>query len=140
MIAVAVIGVLVSLALPSFLDSIRKGRRSEAVAALAQVQQTQERWRANQPTYTSTLSNLQLNLDAESKTSSGYYIVSIADDANASSYTATARAVSGTSQSHDTNCTVMRVRQVGGNIEYGGCAGCAIPNGPLTDPDRCWNR
>ena len=83
------------------------------MAALAQVQQTQERWRANQPSYTSTLSNLQLNLDAESKTSSGYYIVSIADGANASSYTATARAVSGTSQSHDTNCTVMRVRQVG---------------------------
>jgi HAMP domain-containing protein len=27
----------------------------------------------------------------------------------------------------------------GGNIQYGGCAGCALTD-PLTDPNRCWAR
>ena len=47
MIVVAVVGDPGGGGLPSFMDSIRKGRRAEAVAALAQVQQAQERWRAN---------------------------------------------------------------------------------------------
>jgi type IV pilus assembly protein PilE len=140
MIAVAVVGILAALALPSFIDSIRKGRRSEAVAALAQVQQSQERWRANRPTYTATLSDLQLNLDAEHKTPSGYYVVNLENDASASRYTATATAVTGTTQAQDSQCTVLRVRLQGGNLQYGGCAGCEVPDGPLTDPNRCWSR
>ena len=140
MVAVAVLGVLAALALPSFIDSIRKGRRSEAVAALAQVQQAQERWRANRSTYTANLSDLSVNLDANNKTASGYYVIRLEDDADGVRYTATATAVSGTSQASDTHCTVMRVRLQGGNLQYGGCAGCDLPTGVLTDPNRCWAR
>ena len=141
LIALAVVAILASLALPSFFDSVRKGRRSEAVAALAQVQQAQERWRANRSTYTANLADLQHTLDADAKTASGYYTLSI-DAADASGYTLSAVAVSGSSQSKDTNCSTMRVRLVGGNIQYGGCAGCAVPElpTPLTDPKRCWSR
>ncbi len=142
MVIVAVIGVLTAVALPSFLDSIRKGRRSEAVAALGQIQQAQERRRANSPTYTNTLGDLQqLNLDADQKTPSGYYTVSI-DQANATMYTVTATAVSGTSQGNDSNCSTMRVRLAGGNVQYGGCGACALPdaNVALSDPNRCWSR
>ena len=71
-------------------------------------------------------------------TSSGLYTLSI-DAANASGYTATATAVAGKSQSHDANCTVMRVRLDRANVQYGGCAGCAA-DGVLSDPDRCWSR
>ena len=42
MIALAIIAILASVAMPSFFDSIRKSRRSEAVAALSAVQQAQE--------------------------------------------------------------------------------------------------
>lgn len=142
MIIVAVVGILAALALPSFVDSIRKGRRAEAVAALGQVQQAQERRRANNPTYTDTLADLQqLNLDPDHKTSSGYYTVSIAQ-ADATMYTVTATAVTGTSQANDTNCSTMRVRLRGGNIQYGGCSACALPdaNVALSDPNRCWSR
>jgi type IV pilus assembly protein PilE len=138
MIALAVVAILAAVALPSFLDSIRKGRRSEAIAALAQLQQAQERWRANRPAYTSTITDLQLGLDGANKTRSGYYVVSLGDDANGSRYTATATAVSGTSQAHDSSCTVIRVRIVGGNVQYGGCSGCDASADPLTDANRCW--
>lgn len=140
MVAVAVLGVLAALTLPSFIDSIRKGRRSEAVAALAQVQQSQERWRANRATYTANLADLSVGLDAENRTASGYYVISLEDDADGNRYTATATAVSGTSQANDTHCTVMRVRLVGGNLQYGGCAGCSVPEAALNDPNRCWTR
>lgn len=132
MIVVAVIGILAAVALPSYLDSVRKGRRSEAVAALAQVQQAQERWRANQATYTTTLSSLGLN----ATTPEGLYSLSI-DAADATGYTASAAAVSGTSQASDTHCSTMRMRMKGGNVQYGGGTGTADP---LTDTHRCWSR
>jgi type IV pilus assembly protein PilE len=141
MIVVAVVSILATIALPSFMDSIRKGRRSEAVAALAQVQQEQERWRANNSQYTNTISDLKVSLDPNNKTSSGYYSVSLAQKSE-SMYTATAQAVAGTSQSSDTNCSTLRVRLRGGNVQYGGCGGCALPapDAALSDPNRCWSR
>ena len=140
LVVMAVIAILATIATPSFLDSIRKGRRTEATAALTQVQQAQERWRSNQATYTTALTaSSPAGLGLTGSTPEGRYTVSI-DDASASGYTATAAAVSGTSQSHDTNCTTMRVRLADGNIQYGGCGGCAVPVGVLSDPNRCWSR
>ena len=142
MLVVAVAGVLALVAYPSFMDSVRKGRRADAVAALAQVQQAQERWRGKETTYAD---NAKLTVDwpnglgLVASTNSGLYALTI-DDADASRYTATATAVDGKSQSHDTNCTVMRVRMVSGKIEYGGCASCTVPEGTLSDPNRCWSR
>jgi type IV pilus assembly protein PilE len=137
MIAVAVLGVLAALALPSFVDSIRKGRRSEAVAALAQVQQAQERWRANNATYTTALAASAPNgLGIDTTKPDRLYNLSI-DDASATGYTASATAVTGTSQANDTNCSTMRVRLKGGNLQYGGGTGSSDP---LTDPNRCWSR
>jgi len=141
MLVVAVAGVLALVAYPTFMESVRKGRRAEAVAALAQVQQSQERWRSNKSAYTDALANLNLDLKPGNKTKSGYYTVSI-ESVGGSKYTATAQAVAGTSQSHDTNCTTMRVRLIDSRIAYGGCNGCALPadDAELTDPDRCWSR
>ena len=141
MIVIAVVGILAALALPSYFDSVRKGRRSEAVAALAQVQQAQERWRANNAAYTTALaasapSGLGIDL---SNNPDRLYNLSV-DEATATGYTATATPVSGKSQANDTNCTRMRVRLKEGNLTYGGCAGCAVPTGALTDPNRCWSR
>jgi type IV pilus assembly protein PilE len=140
MIVVAIIGIMAAVALPSFLDSVRKGRRSEAVAALAQVQQAQERWRANQAAYTTALTEVPpAGLGLSSTSSSGLYAIGI-DAANADGYTLTARAVSGGSQSHDSLCNTMRVRVAKGSVQYGGCDSCEVPTGPLTDPNRCWSR
>ena len=55
MIVVIVIAVLATIALPSFMQQVRASRRAEAVAQLALIQQAQERWRANQPSYATTL-------------------------------------------------------------------------------------
>jgi type IV pilus assembly protein PilE len=139
MIVVALLGILAAIALPSFFDSVRKGRRSEAFAAVTQVQQAQERWRANSAAYTTELtaapSATPPGLGLPGTSSGGLYTISI-DAANAAGYTVSATAVTGTSQANDTHCSTMRVRLANGNVQYGGLE----LTDPLTDPHRCWSR
>ncbi|MBT9464947.1 type IV pilin protein [Hydrogenophaga sp.] len=51
MITVAIVGILGALAYPSYLESVRKGRRAEARAALANLMQQQERHLTQNNTY-----------------------------------------------------------------------------------------
>jgi type IV pilus assembly protein PilE len=138
MIAVIVVGILAAVAYPTFIDSIRKSRRSEAFDALARVQQAQERWRSNNPEYASSPSTLAL----PGTTAGGYYTVSITTVSTSAgvAYDATAVAVAGKSQALDSTCTRLGVRVVRGTITYGSCAvaGCTtLTYGP---GDNCWKR
>src|SRR5574343_135853 len=58
MLVVVVVAILAAIALPSYQQYVLKGRRAEAIAALNAVQQAQERYRANSPSYAATLSEL----------------------------------------------------------------------------------
>jgi type IV pilus assembly protein PilE len=128
MITVVIVAVLAGIALPAFFGQLRKSRRAEAVAATSQIQQAQERWRANCTTYTGNIASVPgaactggLGLTA----TSAYYAYSIASAAS-SSYTVTAAAVTGTSQARDTGCTSMVV---------------SVVNGAATQtPTTCWSR
>jgi len=147
MIVVVVVGILMALAYPSFMDQVRKSRRADAVAALTAVQQAQERWRANRPGFAD---NSQLTaapnpanpasagLGISEDTSNGYYTLRIDASSNAG-YTATARAVVGKSQANDGDCVQLRVRAAGGNIFFG-----SAPTGGTTfnenSDNRCWVR
>lgn len=135
LVALVVVGVLAGVALPSFLDSIRKGRRSEAFAALSAVQQSQERWRANSPAYTTTLGSGGLNLPAS--TSGGYYGIALAS-ASATSYVATATAVAGKSQANDSGCQVMAVKMDGGTVFYASGVSSVDWTAADKDPKKCW--
>jgi type IV pilus assembly protein PilE len=137
MIATAVVAIIAAVAYPSYMGSVRKSRRAEAVSALAGLQQAQERWRANNAQYAVSASGLGIS----TTTPTGLYTLAV-DSADASGYIVSARAVSGTSQSADTNCTVMRLQLLVGNVYYGACNGCDAPTPPstVTDTNRCWTR
>jgi type IV pilus assembly protein PilE len=138
MIVVVVVAILAAIAYPSFMDSLRKGRRSEAMSALAAVQQAQERWRANRPAYApgSLLSTAPPEgLGQSATTASGNYSISILDGADATSYAIAAEA--GGKQAADTNCKVMGIQAQGGRIRYGGGSG-SPPD--WDDPNKCWAR
>ena len=51
MIVVAIVGILAAVAYPSYIDSVRKGKRAEARAALASLLQQQERYFTQNNTY-----------------------------------------------------------------------------------------
>lgn len=129
MVVVAIVGILASVAYPSYMNQVRKSRRSDAVAALSAVQQAQERWRANKPTYAAN-SNLTpawpTGLGISSPTSGTYYTLAITGTPTATAYTVTATAVTGKSQASDTGCTILTV---------------AVSNGNATKtPPDCWSQ
>lgn len=51
MIVVIVISVLAMIAIPSYMEQVRKGKRAEAVQTIGDLQLRQERWRAEHPSY-----------------------------------------------------------------------------------------
>ena len=139
MIVVVVVSILASIAVPSFLNSVRKSRRADAVTAVSQIQQGQERWRANNPAYTATLSDLNVT----TPTSNGYYTLATATLTGnqtcpvsaavvpctaGTCYSATATAVAGKSQANDTGCTAMT------SVWLGPCGVFS------TTPAKCWSK
>src|SRR5688572_16251397 len=51
MIVVIVVSILASIAIPSYLEQSRKGRRADAVQAVGDLQLKLESWRAENPSY-----------------------------------------------------------------------------------------
>jgi type IV pilus assembly protein PilE len=102
MIVVAIVAILGMVAYPSFMTQVRKGRRADVVEAAARIMQAQERWRANNATYTTDLTNLSVS----STSSKGYYTLALSA-ASATGYTLTATGAG--SQASDTGCTSLTV-------------------------------
>lgn len=126
MIVVAVITVLALIALPAYTSYVQKSRRAEAITLLNRIAQEQERWRANNPAYTTDLSASGINV---ADPGSGYYTLSIGAAAS-SAYSATATAAG--AQLSDARCTHLTLSMSGGNIAYA-ASGTASAN-------QCWNR
>lgn len=137
MIVIIILGILAAVALPSFLDSIRKGRRSEAFTAIANVQQAQERWRSNNPQYTGSLSSLAISSPTRP---GGYYTLAVSPVTGSEgvSYVVSAEAVAGTSQANDGNCAKLGVKVERGNVTYASCGSCTIASATFANTDRCW--
>ena len=105
MIVVAIIGILASVAYPSYQESVRRGRRADAISALGNGAALQENiaLQATDGAYTSTTTDLW----SGSASANGYYTMSIALDGVACGgapcfvLTATATGL----QSGDTSCS-----------------------------------
>ncbi len=120
MIAVAIVAVLASIAYPAYQDSVRKGRRADAMAAISAIQLSQEHWRGNNPAYSTSLTELKvteppmysLTITAPTSTATdlvkGYTVVAEGRGAQAS----------------DAQCKRMSVRLLDGNLAYAGCGSC----------------
>jgi type IV pilus assembly protein PilE len=140
MIVIVVLGLLAAVALPSFVDAIRKSRRAEAFNALATVQQAQERWRGTHASYADTLgegSEEDPGLNLPDQTPGGYYTVAIAS-ADANGYVLVATGNDDTTQAGDAQCRRLAMRMQGGNLQYAGCGSCEDFSFAATHP--CWAR
>jgi type IV pilus assembly protein PilE len=153
MIVMVIIAVLAAVALPAYQSQVRKSRRAEAITFMSQVQQAQERYRANIPKYgdrfvlvSGGLSGVISDLDpaygaaATSYTTAGGYYVLGLSSASLSGYTVLATAQGG--QVNDSVCKFMQMTlAAGGNIIYNSGATSGTDNGPTSSANiRCWNR
>lgn len=134
-IAMVIGAILVTLAFPSFMSSLRKSRRSEAVAALTAMQQEQERWRSNNQSYTSLLSDLRLTTPTQP---AGYYALSIVNS-SATGYEVIANGT-GSSQAADGDCAKLAIKVDRAAISYAGCKACADAALTYSSSNQCWSR
>ncbi|MGD8339828.1 MAG: type IV pilin protein [Gammaproteobacteria bacterium] len=136
MIVVVIVGILAGIAYPSYLTSIRKSRRAEAVAALNAVQLAQEKLRASCPFYGQVLGGAanvcgadaaNSTIQAPTQSENGRYTITLAG-ASSIAYTATATAVGDQANDQDggTTCTLVLT------------VNAANPDG-LRTPAQCWN-
>jgi type IV pilus assembly protein PilE len=139
MAVVVIIAILAAIALPTFMDSVRKSRRADAITELGRVAQAQERWRANNATFnnvdvSSAATGLRLvggtTVATTYNLSSGYYSITIGTVSSPTTYTATATATG--AQAGDSKCTSLTLTMNAGNVTYTS-TGTATAN-------QCWNR
>ena len=123
MIVVAIAAILGAVALPSFLEQVRKSRRADAITSLNKIAQAQERWRANNATY-GTLTNVSV-----ANPTSGYYTLAVSGTSG-TGYTAVATAAG--SQANDAKCTSLTLTMSNGELTYTS-AGSATAA-------QCWSR
>lgn len=134
MIVVAIVAIIATIALPSYQDSVRKSRRTDAVLALQQVQLEQEKLRAECNGFAAGLAAARVcdaatpannRLALPTTSPDGYYTLALTG-VTATGYTATATAVAGTSQADDTGCTVLTLAVTGLTL--------------TRTPAECWTR
>jgi type IV pilus assembly protein PilE len=132
MIVVAVLGVLALIAVPSYMDSVRKSRRADAMAALVRLQQVQERFRGNAPAYASAAS---MPVGTPSESPEGHYALTV-EGAGPATYKMSATAKNTSPQYADTKCRRLTVEmRTGGNIVT---TSFDANNVETTNTGRCW--
>lgn len=119
MITVVVIGILASIAYPSYQEFVKRGNRTEGQAFLSEVAARQERYYAQNHAYITDIG--KLNLKNGDKSETGKYELSIAANAGDGGYTLTA-----TQQFGDTACgnltlTATGVKGVSGSKSAADC-------------------
>ncbi|MCB1679557.1 MAG: type IV pilin protein [Halioglobus sp.] len=121
MIAVVIVAVLMAISLPSYQESLRKGRRSDAKAGLADVANRQEGFMLDRSTYTTDMQELGYTSDPM-VSEEGYYTIDAAACATgtiATCYVLTATPVAGGAQDDDTRCTVFTLNSSGAKAATG---------------------
>ena len=131
MIAAGVSSILASVAYPSFSGVMQKTRRTDALVAMLQIQQAQERWRTNASAYGTLAEVGVVNV-----TPGGRYTLSVAA-ASASGYEALA--VAAGSQAADRACRYMKLSVETGNASTSSGETAAVANNAQANR-QCWNQ
>lgn len=128
MIVIVIVGILVSIALPSYTEFINKGRRADGMAALMDSANRQEQFMFDRNRYAQTMAELGMGATS----TDGHYTVTI-DAADASCpinrcYSLRATPAASSPQVDDLKCTAFTLTSAGNK----GATGTAAAS--------CWTR
>ncbi|CAA0126289.1 Fimbrial protein [Halioglobus japonicus] len=128
MIVVVIVGVLLGIALPGYQNSMEKGRRSDARAALLDAANRQEQYMLDRGTYTDDMTDLGFGEDPYVSGDGHYNVAAAACDGGAITrcFELTATPRSGSPQVHDTRCTAFMLGSDGSKTASG------------SDEENCW--
>lgn len=124
MIVVVIVGVLAMIALPAYQDFVRKSRRAEAISLMLDLQLSEEKFRANNPSYAASLIEMSINSTYVSeRVKPAYYTFSIVATTNTYTIAATPQGKQVSDTQYGTSCSLLTINQ--GNTK--------------TPPD-CWRK
>jgi type IV pilus assembly protein PilE len=109
MIVVAIISILAAVAYPSYVSSLARANRSEALRELMRIANLQEQHYVDLRTYSADMTKLGLAADPFITESGNYSIDAVA---NASSFTLTATA-KGAQATNDADCLTININHLG---------------------------
>ncbi|WP_054014111.1 type IV pilin protein [Pseudoalteromonas sp. R3] len=124
MITIAILGILASIAYPSYSLYVKRAARAEAASTLLDAANKQEQYFVDNRQYASTLAELGL----QTTTENDYFTLTIALGANLNTFTITATA-SGGPLEDDPDCTTLTIN----NLNIRGSTGNFTA-------DQCWGR
>jgi type IV pilus assembly protein PilE len=127
MIVIVIVGVLAAIALPAYQDYAQRARRADAKTSLLEVQMAMEKWRANNATYTTDMTDLGYSAATNNASKEGYYILDLPSAASAAAYTIQA-APTGIQAGDDCGTFTITVNNGGESYTAGG------------DDTTCWNK
>lgn len=128
MITVVIVGILAVVAVPSYLDQVRKGRRADAFDAMVLVQQQQERFRSQNTRYAASFE--ALGLGQTFRSAAGHYGLALTD-VTGFGYVLTATAAG--RQASDAQCATFRLVVNKGSNER-----TARNSGGTDTTSKCW--
>ena len=106
MVVVAIVGIIAMIAVPSYNETVRKGRRADAKVTLMKVAQNLERCFSEKNSYQAAAGCTNHNNTASDE---GFYTITAVQ--NATSFALTATATGG--QASDTHCATLTLNQAG---------------------------
>ena len=125
---IVVIGILASIAVPSYRNYLIRAQRTEATTALLNLQAAQEKFYLQNNAYTDQVAAAPpAGLGLMATTERGFYDISVTLTNVDQGYTAAADPVAGAGQADDTRCTQFSVTDTGARNATG-------PGGR----DYCW--
>ncbi len=118
-VTIMIVAILAAVAVPSYMSSIRKSRRTEARQALLDLAGREERYLATNSSYSNTPADLGYST-FPATTTSGYYTIDVPSGnlsapttTTAAYFKATAAPVAGAGQDKDTQCASFTVDSTG---------------------------
>ena len=114
MTVVVVLGVLASIAVPSYRSYLLRSQRTDAKTALLQVQAAEERFYLQANNYTDNVeAKLPTGLGLSKVSSNGFYDIKVEPGLDGQTYVATATPISGKGQADDKKCTKFTITDTG---------------------------
>jgi len=111
LMAIAIIGIITAIAVPSYAGYMKKARRTDAMDMLQRAAGEQERFLSEQNRYATSMQEMGFSANQE-PSKEGHYMISVIS-ANATQYLLTANPVAGGQQADDTDCLALSLRSNG---------------------------
>ncbi len=123
MVVVAIVGILAAIALPSYQESVRKGRRAQAQADLVDIGQLAERYRTVNGSYAGF--SVPSEMSQSPRSGTPFYDLAVSVQGEGASFQATASPIAGGPQGSD-KCGAYTLTSTGSKYYERGDAGCGF--------------